>query len=71
MTKVVLAFIYNSQGHVLLAQRPESKSYRGLWEFPGGKRGYETPEEATVRELIEELDVRLIPEQSIQLPICK
>lgn len=60
--EVVLAFIYDSSGNVLLAQRPEGKSYGGLWEFPGGKiEDGETPEQATVRELAEELDILVIP----------
>lgn len=62
MLEVVLAFIYDSSGKVLLAQRPEGKSYGGLWEFPGGKiEDGETPEQATVRELAEELDVLVVP----------
>ena len=62
MIEVVLAFIYDSSGNVLLAQRPEGKSYGGLWEFPGGKiEAGETPEEATVRELVEELDILVTP----------
>ncbi|MGE0420700.1 MAG: 8-oxo-dGTP diphosphatase MutT [Reyranellaceae bacterium] len=45
-------------GRVLIAQRPPGKSMAGLWEFPGGKVDPgETPEEALVRELREELDV--------------
>ena len=45
-------------GRVLLARRPEGKSMAGLWEFPGGKvHDGETPEEAVVRELHEELGV--------------
>ena len=34
--------------------------YRGQWEFPGGKvESGETPEEALVREIQEELDVEI------------
>jgi 8-oxo-dGTP diphosphatase len=45
-------------GRVLIAQRPAGKPMAGLWEFPGGKVDPgETPEEALVRELREELGV--------------
>ncbi len=29
--------LIDSDGRILLAQRPEGKSMAGLWEFPGGK----------------------------------
>ncbi|WP_238367572.1 (deoxy)nucleoside triphosphate pyrophosphohydrolase [Mesobacterium pallidum] len=50
--------LIDRDGRVLLAQRPEGKSMAGLWEFPGGKvEPGETPEEALVRELQEELGI--------------
>lgn len=59
---VVAAAIYDKQGRILLAQRPEGKSMAGLWELPGGKiEPGETPEVALARELREELDILVNP----------
>jgi 8-oxo-dGTP diphosphatase len=45
---------------VLLAKRPEGKPMAGLWEFPGGKvQDGESPEEALIRELREELGINV------------
>jgi 8-oxo-dGTP diphosphatase len=50
--------LIDPDGRVLLAQRPAGKSMAGLWEFPGGKvETGETPEDALVRELHEELGI--------------
>ncbi|MEP3639297.1 MAG: (deoxy)nucleoside triphosphate pyrophosphohydrolase [Paracoccaceae bacterium] len=61
MRKVVLVSavaLIDVDGRVLLAQRPAGKSMAGLWEFPGGKvEQGETPEEALIRELNEELGI--------------
>lgn len=55
---VMAAVITDARGRVLLARRDGSSDLAGLWEFPGGKREPgETPEQALVRELQEELGV--------------
>lgn len=55
---VVAAALVDADGRVLVAQRPPGKPMPGLWEFPGGKlRPGETPEQALIRELREELAV--------------
>ena len=49
-------------GRVLLAKRPPGRPLAGLWEFPGGKvEPGETPEAALIRELEEELGIKVAP----------
>ena len=58
MILVSAVALIDRDGRVLIAQRPEGKSMAGLWEFPGGKiEGGETPEQALIRELYEELGI--------------
>jgi 8-oxo-dGTP diphosphatase len=53
---VVCALIVDLHGRVLLAQRPPHKHLGLKWEFPGGKvEPAETPEQALLREIREEL----------------
>ncbi|MFG6083552.1 (deoxy)nucleoside triphosphate pyrophosphohydrolase [Paracoccus litorisediminis] len=55
---VAAVALIDRDGRVLLAQRPEGKSLAGLWEFPGGKvEPGESPEDALIRELHEELGI--------------
>ncbi len=55
---VAAVALVDADGRVLIAQRPEGKAMAGLWEFPGGKVGPgETPEQALIRELAEELGI--------------
>jgi 8-oxo-dGTP diphosphatase len=55
---VAACALVDADGRVLLARRPEGKPMAGLWEFPGGKVGpAETPEQALIRELKEELGI--------------
>ena len=65
---VVAAALIDGEGRVLLQQRPPGKAMAGLWEFPGGKveRG-ETPEQALVRELAEELAITVDPATVVPL----
>jgi len=56
--RVVAAALYDSQGRVLIAERPPGKHLSGRWEFPGGKiDAGETEAEALKRELSEELGI--------------
>lgn len=55
---VAAVALIDSDGRVLLAQRPAGKHLAGMWEFPGGKvQPGETPEAALIRELAEELGI--------------
>ena len=55
---VAAVALVDPDGRVLIARRPEGKTMAGLWEFPGGKvHADETPEQAVVRELDEELGI--------------
>lgn len=55
---VVAGVIRDPRGRVLLARRTRGRDLAGLWEFPGGKvEPGESPEQALVRELREELGI--------------
>lgn len=57
---VVCGVILDLSGRMLACRRPRGKVLAGLWEFPGGKVDPgETPEEALVRELREELAIQV------------
>ncbi|MGP0059491.1 MAG: (deoxy)nucleoside triphosphate pyrophosphohydrolase [Beijerinckiaceae bacterium] len=57
---VVAAALLDVDGRVLIAQRPQGKALAGLWEFPGGKvEPGERPEAALIRELEEELALKV------------
>lgn len=52
----VVGAVVTNDGKILSAQRSESMSLPGMWEFPGGKiEPGETPRAALVREMQEEL----------------
>ncbi len=58
VTHVAVAILKNENGEYLLATRPQDKPWAGWWEFPGGKIELgESPQEALVRELYEEIGI--------------
>ncbi len=60
ITEVAAAVILRPDGAFLLGRRPTGSFYAGYWEFPGGKvEAGETPHDALVRELHEELGIRV------------
>ena len=55
---VAAVVLVDTDGRVLVGSRPAGKPYAEWWEFPGGKlEKNETPEDALVRELHEELGI--------------
>ena len=57
LVEVAAGIIWRGE-RFLAAQRPTDKPLEGYWEFPGGKlEEGESPSEALVRELAEELGI--------------
>jgi len=66
---VVAAALVDEKKRVLLQQRAPGRAMAGLWEFPGGKvEPGELPEAALVRELGEELGIRVSTDALV--PAC-
>lgn len=66
---VVAIALRAGDGRWLMHKRPPEKHHGGLWEFPGGKvEPAETPVNALVREIAEELGIAVQPEHL--MPCC-
>ena len=63
---VVAAIIRREDGAFLCAQRSQTMSLAGMWEFPGGKIEInEHPYDALIREIHEELGCLIVRDDSI------
>lgn len=59
-TVQVVCAIIEKGGKFLAARKAAGQSNEGLWEFPGGKiKKGESPELAIVREIKEEIDIKI------------
>ena len=62
----VVAAVFRQRNKYLACRRKPSLSNGGLWEFPGGKqRTDESPAEALIREIQEELSVTPVIGESL------
>ena len=62
----VVCAIIRKDGKIMAVRRKEGQKMAGEWEFPGGKiRDGESPEETIVREIREELEIGIIPEEAL------
>lgn len=64
MIQVAVAVIVDEQHRILITRRPLHIPHGGYWEFPGGKlEANELPHDALIREVGEEVGLRVLNHQ--------
>ena len=62
----VVAAILQKEDKILIARKKQGKPLEGYFEFPGGKiEEGETPEESLIRELMEEMNIKIAVKEYI------
>ena len=62
----VVAAILEKEDKILIARKAPDKPLAGYFEFPGGKiEEGETPEESLIRELMEEMNIKIAVKEYI------
>ena len=62
----VVAAILQKEDKILIARKKQGKPLAGYFEFPGGKiQEGETPEESLIRELMEEMNIKIAVKEYI------
>ena len=57
---LVVSAVLIKNNKIFFQKRPKDKIMPGLWELPGGKiENYETPENTIIRELFEEIGIKV------------
>ncbi len=65
---LVAAGVLEREGKILAARRKRGSHLEGHWEFPGGKlEPDESPKDCLVRELAEEIGVRVRPREILEV----
>ncbi|MDR5609558.1 MULTISPECIES: 8-oxo-dGTP diphosphatase MutT [unclassified Arsenophonus] len=65
---IAVGIIRNTKQEIFITQRAANSHMGGFWEFPGGKLEIgETPVEALLRELKEEIGIDVINSQLLQV----
>lgn len=68
MKQIEVAAAIIRKGNQFLATQRGSGEWKDYWEFPGGKIEVgESPENALCREIMEELDAKIVIEKLIQI----
>ncbi len=66
MIEVAIGIVLNQKQEVCLSKRQKHQVYAGFWEFPGGKcLAHEAPYDALVREIYEEIGIKVQKAQLI------
>lgn len=68
---VTSAILQNAKDEFFVVQRPESKIHPLYWEFPGGKlEAGEIPEKGLSREIREEINLQINPQDLVPFNFC-